>query len=162
MAHFYPKRERERAVWLYNAILRQRGGIGRWLRRNMRRRKILGKWARYSNCCWYFVIIIRRCFRCCCYRLEDTLIDFQVRGNKRPWEGAKTWRSSNGSKVRILHYYQMKTDEVSKCRGTWTEYLSECQCKILMSVQHFDCRADSFSPGPKYQWDVSFKKSTSN
>ena len=49
MAHFYPWREKERAVWLYNVILRQRGGIARWLRRNLRRRKILGKHAKMSE-----------------------------------------------------------------------------------------------------------------
>ena len=58
MAHFYPWREKERAVWLYNSILRQRGGVARWLRRNLRRRKILGGSSLYALSTVVVVVVV--------------------------------------------------------------------------------------------------------
>lgn len=38
MSHYFPERARERAVWLYNHILRSRGGFLKFARRQLRRR----------------------------------------------------------------------------------------------------------------------------
>ena len=37
-ACYYPRRERERAVWLYNHIIKMRGGFLKFARRQMRRK----------------------------------------------------------------------------------------------------------------------------
>ncbi|KAL0271510.1 UNVERIFIED_CONTAM: hypothetical protein PYX00_008582 [Menopon gallinae] len=43
MSHYYPERAKERAVWLYNHILRSRGGFVKFARRQLRRKKRCAK-----------------------------------------------------------------------------------------------------------------------
>lgn len=38
MSYYYPERARQRAVWLYNNILRSRGGFLKFIRRQLRRK----------------------------------------------------------------------------------------------------------------------------